>query len=468
MSALPLLVVGAGLSGLAAAHRVLELAPERDVHVWEASERAGGWIATAKIDDFVVDLGPESVLRDRPSAMSLIARLGLEGRLIGTRPDRHGAYVVSRGALARIPEGFSLIGPGDLVGFAASDVVSWEGKARAALELAMPLGEHAAGEDESLASFVRRRFGWEVLERLAQPLAAGIYGADAEALGLLATMPRFREMEDRHGSVTRALVAAAQAKKEQAGSGARYGLFASFDGGMQVLTDALATKVRAHVGERFAFGRAVQHLEVTRDGVEVTDTRGRSERFSGVVLALASHRIAPLVRGLDAALADGLASIPHGTAATVTFAWRREDVPHALDAYGFVVPRVERRRILASTWSSEKWAGRAPDGFVLVRVFASGDDAVGERDDALLTWEALRELEDLMGITRAPLFARVVRYARAMPNYGVAHVERRAALAPRIDALPRVALAGNSLFGVGIPDAITSGEQAAERLLARA
>ena len=243
------LVLGAGLSGLSAAFRLTELRPDAHVEVWEASARTGGWIATEQLDartlgceseqPLVVDLGPESILRDKPAGTRLVARLGLEDRVIRTRTDRHGAYVVTRGALARIPEGFSLIGPGDLVGFARSDVVSFEGKARAALELAMPARPRGETEDESLASFVRRRFGWEVLERLAQPLASGIYGADAEILGLLGTMPRFLEMEAQHGSVTRALVAAARKAREQEGSGARYGLFFSFDGGMQVLTDAL-------------------------------------------------------------------------------------------------------------------------------------------------------------------------------------------------------------------------------------
>jgi oxygen-dependent protoporphyrinogen oxidase len=410
----------------------------------------------------VVDLGPESILRDKPAAMSLVRRLGLEDRVIGTRTDRHGAYVVARGRLARIPEGFSLVGPGDLLGFARSDVISLGGKARAALELAIPARVRAPGEDESLASFVRRRFGWEVLERLAQPLASGIYGADAEILGLLGTMPRFLEMEAAHGSVTRALVAAARKAEEQAGNGARYGLFASFDGGMQVLIDALA----AALGARLELGRAAASLRREPGGLFVRDAEGREERFDRVIVAQPAHRAAPLLRGLgEEAIAAGLDAIPHGSAATVTFVWRRDEVPHALDAYGFVVPRVERRRILASTWSSEKWPGRAPADHVLIRVFAGGDDAFDARDDALLALEARRELADLMGITAPPRFEKAMRYPRAMPLYGPDHIARRDAVAARLAHLWDVAVAGNSLFGVGIPDAIASGERAAEQVL---
>ncbi|MBX7191811.1 MAG: protoporphyrinogen oxidase [Sandaracinaceae bacterium] len=477
MSARRYLVVGAGLSGLSAAHRLRELEPSAHLELWEASARTGGWIATetlpasrlgiASEQALVVDLGPESILgprseahREEHAALGLVARLGLEDRVIRTRSDRHGAYVVSRGRLARIPEGFSLIGPGDLVGFAKSDVVSLEGKARAALELAMPARPRAPSDDESLASFVRRRFGWEVLERLAQPLASGIYGADPEILGLLATMPRFLEMEAAHGSVTRALIAAARATTDEVGEGARYGLFVSFDAGMQVLTDALTDRVR----DALRLERAAVRMERDASGVEVIDDAGRAERFDAVVVAQPAHRAAGLLEGIDREAAHALAAIPHGSAATVTFAWRREDVPHPLDAYGFVVPRVERRRILASTWSSEKWPDRAPAELALVRVFAAGDDDLAGRDDALLALEARRELADLMGITAPPRFTKVVRYERAMPLYGPEHVARRDAIAARLAELPDVALAGNSLFGVGIPDTIAAGERAAEKL----
>lgn len=462
------LVVGGGLSGLSAGARLLDLDGGVDVAVWEASDVPGGWIRTATVEvpgasaPFVVDLGPESILRDKPAAMWLVRRLGIEDRVIRTRTDRHGAYVVARGKLARIPEGFSLVGPGDLLGFARSDVISLEGKARAALELALPPRTRGPREDESLASFVRRRFGWEVLERLAQPLASGIYGADAESLGLLGTMPRLLEMEAAHGSVTRALVAAARQAQEQVGSGARYGLFVSFDGGMRVLIDALVAKL----GARLALGRAAVALRREASGLFVRDAEGREERFDRVIVAQPAHRVAPLLRGLgEDAIADGLDAIPHGSAATVTFVWRRDEVPHALDAYGFVVPRVERRRILASTWSSEKWPGRAPADHVLIRVFASGDDAFDARDDELLALEARRELADLMGITAPPRFQKTMRYLRAMPLYGTDHIARRDAIAARLASITDVAVAGNSLFGVGIPDAIASGERAAEHVL---
>lgn len=459
------LVIGGGVSGLSAAHRLLEVAPDVDVEVWEASERAGGWIATERVEvdgaPFVVDLGPESIVRDKPAALALVRRLGLEDRVVHTRTDRRGAYVVCRGRLTRIPEGFSLLGPGDLLAFVRSSVISPAGKARAAMELGIPRQKREPNADESLASFVRRRFGWEVLERLAQPLVSGIYGADAEALGLGATMPRFLEMETRDGSVTRALVSTSRRTRIEAGSGARYGLFFSFDGGMAVLTDALA----ARLGSRLRLRKRATSIEATDGACVVRDDQGALNRFDRVVVALPAGPAAALFSSLDPLVARELESIAHGSAATVTLVFRRADVPHPLDAYGFVVPRVERRRILAATWSSEKWPGRAPASHALLRVFSGGDDPLEARDDDLLVFEARRELADLLGITATPRFAKVVRYPSAMPLYDPRHLARTSLVTQRLDQLTTVALAGNSVFGVGIPDAVASGERAAERVV---
>lgn len=465
-------VVGAGVSGLAAAHRLLELDPAIELEVLEAGDAPGGWLRTEERDGFVVELGPDSILTEKPAALALARRLGLEGRVVSPNAQHRGAYVVSAGRLARVPEGFSMMAPVDPLAFLASDVVSPAAKLRAGLEPLIP-ARRARGE-ESLARFVRRRFGEELLERLAQPMVSGIYGSDAETLSLEATMPRFPTMEREQGSVVRALRKKAAAGKEAA-SGARYGLFVGFDRGMQVLIDALAAKV----GARLRNGAAVSRVERAggAGGGAGADVKwrvvlasGEAREVDGVVLALASHRIAALLRagGIDDALADGLDAIPHGSAATVTFAWRRSEIPHALDAFGFVVPAVERRAVLASTWSSVKWPGRAPEGWELIRVFVGGtyDQDAPERDDDELERTARRELRALMGITAQPAWSRVMRYARAMPLYRVGHLERVRAIEGRAERLVGLALAGNGLRGVGIPDAIASGERAAERLAA--
>ncbi len=460
---LRIVVVGGGVSGLAAALRVVERAPRATVTVLEANPTPGGWLRTVEEDGFVLELGPDSILTEKPAALALVKTLGLEGRLVGTRSSHRGAYVVSRGALERVPEGFSMMAPTDVRAFLSTDIVGRGAKARAALETVLPARRADAGE-ESLAGFVRRRFGDELLERLAQPLVAGIYGSDAETLSLDATMPRFPAMERASGSVVRAL-RAKQKQGAEAASGARYGLFVAFDRGMQVLIDALV----ARLGTRVRTGRSVRAVAREGDGFRVVCGDGESIAADGVVLACAAPRVGAMLRegGLDPALSDGLEAIPHGSAATVTFAFPAAAVPHPLDAYGFVVPAVERRDVLACTWSSVKWPGRAPEGWALLRVFLGGvhDEDVDGRDEAALVASARRELRALMGITAAPSRTRVMRYPHAMPIYRLGHLARVRAIEARLKALPALGIAGNGLWGVGIPDAIASGERAAERVL---
>ncbi|AKF05781.1 protoporphyrinogen oxidase [Sandaracinus amylolyticus] len=458
------IVVGAGISGLAAAFRVLEQDPSIELEILEGSARPGGWLRTEERDGFVIELGPDSILTEKPHALALVRRLGIEDRVVSTNTAKRGAYVVSGGRLVRIPEGFSMMAPVDPFAFLASEVVSSGAKVRAGLEVVVPPRRAPEGE-ESLARFVRRRFGAEMLERLAQPMISGIYGSDAEVLSLEATMPRFTRMERERGSVTRALRAAASsAKKSDAASGARYGLFIGFDRGMQVMIDAL---VRA-IGPRLRTNTPVRAIERGGQGWRVVLESGETRSCDAVVLAVASHRIASMLRGVDGVLADGLEAIPHGSAATVTFAWRESEVPHALDAFGFVVPAVERRSILASTWASTKWPDRAPAGWALIRVFVGGlhDPDAADRDDDALVRSARRELRALMGIEASPAFTKVMRYPRAMPLYQVGHLARVEAIEARASRHDRLGLAGNGMRGVGIPDAIASGERAADRVLA--
>ncbi len=458
-------VVGGGISGLAAAYRLRELRADLDVTLLEAGARCGGWLGTEITDDgFLIETGPDSIVTDKPWAMALIRRLGLEGELIPTQPGPRGAYVVHAGKLVRVPEGFSLMAPQRALPMLRTPLLSWRGKARLALELALPRG--VARDDESLASFVRRRFGVEVFERLAQPLVGGIYGADPYRLSLRATMPRFLEAEREHRSVTLGLWRRARASGAGEGaSGARYGLFVAFRRGMATLVDALA----AALGERVRTGARVAEIARRESGgYRIALADGNALAADAVVLALPPTPMAALLAPLDAQAAALVGGVALGSAATVTLSYRRAEVPHALDAYGYVVPAIERRPSLAATFASVKYAGRAPADSVLIRVFFGGPngDALLARDDEALVAAARSELATLLGVHAAPGLVRVARFPRAMPQYLLGHLERVAAVEAREATWQGLALAGNGLTGVGIPDAIRSGERAAERIAA--
>jgi oxygen-dependent protoporphyrinogen oxidase len=453
-------VIGAGPSGLAAAFRLQELARQQDrpldLQVFEASDRPGGAIGTDEIEGFRVERGADGFITDKPALLDLARRLGIEDRLIRTNPSQQGASIVKGGRLFPIPEGFSMMAPTGIRAFLASPLLSPRGKLRAMGEVLLPRG--APRSDESLASFVRRRFGPEVLERLAQPLVGGIYGADPELLSLRATMPRFLDAERASRSVTLALRRQA-ARSSQAAHGARYGLFASFDRGMQVLVDAL---VSALPPGALRLGAPVEELTPTEQGaaLRVGDQWTAVDR---VILALSGKASARLLAPVDAPLARRLARIDHGSCALVNLGFARR-FPW-LTGYGVVVPEVEGRPSIAMTFASRKWADRAPEGSELIRVFL-GEKLAEEADDGELLRVAQRELRALLGVDADPRVVVTRRYVEAMPHYHVGHLERAAAIEERAGQLPWLALAGNSLRGVGVPDAVKAGEQAASRAMA--
>lgn len=455
-------VIGGGISGLTAAYRLQQLGAE--VELLEGASRGGGLLGTERVDDCVVETGPDSILTEKPWALSLAQELGLHDEIIATRRGQRGAFLVHRGKLQPIPAGFSLIAPADLGALARSPILSLQGKLRAACELVVPRGP-AGQDDESLQSFVVRRLGRELFDNMAQPLAGGIYGADPSKLSLRATMPRFLDYERDYGSVIRGVrLKQLEAKNgdAQATSGARYGLFAAFRGGMQAFIDALERQL----GARLMTRRTVTSIEGDERGYRV-EVQGSFKGYDAVVVAVPSHVAARMLASFDPALSAELAEIEYASAATVTLRWKRSAIPHSLNAFGFVVPVVEHRGIIASTWASVKYEGRAPDDTALIRVFIGGHRGqhLVEYDDKELVALARRELEALLGVRAAPDWTMVRRYVRAMPQYHLGHLARVARIARLEQAHARFALAGNAYRGVGIPDAVKSGEDAAQRII---
>jgi protoporphyrinogen/coproporphyrinogen III oxidase len=492
-------VIGAGISGLAAAHRMLERSRDTgvrvDVTLLEAGPRLGGIVQTDERDGFLLERGPDSFISEKPQALELVKRLGLESHLIETNQANRRVFIVRNAKLLPVPEGFHLLAPGRLLPFLGSSVFSWRGKARMAMDLLLPRGqangaaEEGDANDESLAQFVRRRLGQEALERMAQPMVGGIYTADPETLSLRATMPRFLEMERKHRSLILALRRNAKgqasnsqnapaAVNEEGTSGARYSLFLSFDQGMQLLTDTLAKNISVMTDANslppsIRLNTRVVSLEMTRenDAVKWSVTTNAHETLhaDAVCLALPAYAAARLMRDADLQLASELERIPYASSATINLAYKREDVPHPLDGFGFVVPFIEKRSILACTFSSVKFAGRAPDNCVLLRAFVGGalqPEMLDVKKVELIS-RVRSDLRDLLGIGRAPIFAEVSKWENSMPQYHVGHLERVARIRERLASFPGLALAGNAYTGPGIPDCIRSGELAAKSLLSK-
>ncbi len=450
----------------------MELARERarplELMLLEARDRLGGTIETERADGFVLEAGPDSFISEKPWALALCGRLGLEERLVRTDDRYRRTFVWYGGGLHPLPDGFQLLAPTKFGPFVASRLFSWPGKLRMALEMALPRGggfvPRAPDADESLGSFVRRRLGAEALERVAQPLVAGIYTADPDELSLAATMPRFLELERRERSVVLALWRAGRRAPDTGTSGARWSLFVTLRGGMGELVDALAARLPAGA---VALKQRVTGLERAGAGWRVHTASGDSVAADAVILSTEAHVTSRLLRYVDPAAATLLADIVYASSATITLAYRRADVPHPLDGFGFVVPRVERRALLACTFSSVKYPGRAPEGMALLRCFLGGalDERMLERSDDDLTATARAELREALGVSAEPVLVRVRRWPHAMPQYRVGHLVRVEAIESALQRCPGLVLAGGGYRGVGISDCVRSGEAAAARAL---
>ena len=466
-------IIGGGISGLAAAHRLVERGAQghlMEIILLEASERLGGVIRTYERDGFLLEGGPDSFISEKPEVVELANRIGLGEHLIETNDTHRRSFIVRGGKLRPIPEGFQLLAPSRFWPFITTDIFSWAGKVRMALDLILPRRTATNGrDDESLAGFVRRRLGREALERMAQPMVGGIYTADPEHLSLRATMPRFLEMERAHRSVIWAMWKArrrAGTKQSHGTSGARYSLFLSFDRGIQMLVDRLAARLpegsirlKSKV-ETISFDGKTQIWKIRVAAQETIEA-------DAVCLALPAYAAAKLLQNLDKQLAAELDSIPYASTATVNLAYRREDVPHPLDGFGFVVPFVERRATLACTFSSVKFAGRAPEGYALLRSFVGGalQPEMFALDEEAMIRAVRNDLRALLGIEKPPLFVHIEKWPRSMAQYHLGHIEKVKRIQQRLSAFPTLQLAGNAYNGAGIPDCIRSGETAAEEVV---
>ncbi len=467
-------VIGGGLSGLTAAHRLVTRAKAArrnvEVTILESRDRVGGAVWTTRLDGgFTVEGGADSFITNKPWALELCHELGLSDQLISMDSANRRSFVVREGKLHPVPEGFVLMAPNRLAPILTTPILSLRGKLRMLMDLVIP--RKTDDSDESLSSFVKRRFGREALERLVQPLVGGIYTADPAELSLRATLPQFPQMEKTHGSLIRAALSQARANRavEKNASGARYGLFASLAGGMDTLAKTLASSLPPGVIRLNTSVRRLTRLDGNREipwRVELLD--GPPIDASGVIVSTEAHSAARLLDGVDPDLALHLRSIPYASSAIAVVGYRRDQVAHPLDGFGLVVPAIENRQILAVSFLSVKFPTRAPSGTAVFRVFVGGatQPELFDLDDAAISAIVRKELGELLGASGEPLFLTVERHNRAMPQYTLGHMDRVAAIEERLGRHPRLLLAGNAYHGVGVPDVVHSGQQAGDALLA--
>ncbi|QDS98362.1 Protoporphyrinogen oxidase [Adhaeretor mobilis] len=463
-------VVGGGISGLVAALEVQQQLPEAELHLYEASPRLGGALNTLHAGDFLIEQGADSFITKTPAALDLCRELGLEDRLIPTNEQHRRALIVHRGQLVPVPAGFVLMRANNLESIKQTPILSDQGRQRLLEEELVPRHPDAddPDHDESVASFARRRLGQEAYERLVQPLMAGIYVADAQKLSLRATMPDFLEAERVHGSLAASVkVEAAANSDEKQASGARYRAFLTLPGGMSELIDALQAALPA---DGIHLGSGVIGIEQSDQGrwKLIVDRAEDTANFDGIVLTTPAQVSAELLRPTDAKLGESLAEIESASSVVISCAYPLERIKRELDGFGFVVPQIEGRQILAGSFSSVKFPGRAPEDAALIRVFLGGalQSELVELDDAKLTKIVQDELAELLGVEGEPLYVDLARWNAAMPQYHVGHLDRVARIEELTDQHAGLALAGNAYRGVGIPHCIESGRSAARRVVA--
>ncbi len=516
-------VVGGGISGLSAAYRLMELAPQCRLTLLEAQERLGGVIHTVHQEGYQIELSADNFITTLPWGLDLCRRLGLADQLVQTNPAYRRTFVVHRGRLYPLPEGFLMMAPSRWWPLVVTPLLSPWGKLRAAMEYFLPARRQQA--DESVAQFARRRFGRQVYERLIEPLVSAVYGADLEKLSLHATLARFRQMELEYGSLIRAMRAMARQHRsgsrqtaaaaadslstrstvqpqrelssQQRGmggqtdsdlpgatgtrslnhwtpsagspeSGARYSMFVTLRDGLGRLVAALAQRLPP---DAIRLQTPVETVRRLPDGgwqlLLGGASAGATLQCDGLILALPAYVSARLLRPVDPELAQLLTEIPYTGTAIVAMAFEQSQVGHPLDGMGAVIPAIEKSPLLAISFSNRKYPHRAPMGKVLLRTFLGGakHPELLDLEDRDLRQLVLAELRRLLRIQGQPCLELVARWPASMPQYPIGHKDRLAQIRRLVDRWPGLALAGNAYQGIGLPDCIHGGQQAAEAVL---
>jgi len=454
-------IVGGGISGLSAAYALEKKrrGGEVDYVLYETSPRLGGVLVTERVDGCLIEAGPDSFLTEKPWASELCQELGLGDQLIGSNDAGRKTYILIRGRLVEMPDGLMFMVPTKILPTIFSPLFSLKTKLRMAREWFHP--PHTAKGDETVASMVERHYGPEMVDRLADPLLSGVYGGEASQLSVRAVLSRFADMEAKHGSLGRAMLAAR--KNAPKPNGALRPLFTSLKEGMQQMVDALVQRLD---GDALTTGAPVQ--AVTREGGGWIVSAGlQSDQFDAVILAVSTQVAASLLRMSGPLLAAELGGVNYSSSVTVALGYDQHVRGSLPPGFGFLVPRSEGKRMLAATFVHNKFPHRAPDHRAILRCFLGGardEQILASSDDEILRI-VREELNQILHLTAEPLFARVFKWRGAMAQYGVGHLERLQRIEALRQKLPGLALAGNGYNGIGVPDCVRSGSEAVEDTL---
>ena len=450
-------IIGGGISGLSTAYYLAKRGVRSTLI--ESRPRLGGVIQTEHVAGCTIEAGPDSFISAKPAALELIRELGLADQVIGSNDYSRKTFVWKRGRLVPLPEGLMMMVPTKIMPLVTTGLLSWSTKLRMGLELLHAPKPHE--NDESVAEFIEEHYGAEAVDYLAEPLLSGIYGGNPSQLSVTSVLPRFVTLARQYGSLTRGVLAE-RAKASTNNNAAAAPLFRTLKGGLEQMIDALTGAIR-------------QTTEVRRARVHAVERTGEGFRMKldgdwvdaeHVVIACEAHSGSALLQGVDARLAELLGSVPYSSSMTVALGFDAADFPRLPEGHGFLVPKKERRRLMACTWIGAKFPFRVPEGTVVARCFLGGMENAGVLDEAddRITAAVIEELQEIAGFRAQPKFVRIFRWPQSMAQYTVGHPQRLAEMEARMAAIPGLHLVGNAYEGIGIPDCIRMGKRAAEAI----
>jgi protoporphyrinogen/coproporphyrinogen III oxidase len=453
----PTLIIGGGISGLSAAYYLSKGGGASTL--LESRPRLGGVIQTERVEGCVIEAGPDSFLSVKPAALELIRELGLAGDVIGSNDHLRKTFVWRGGRLIALPDGLMMMVPTRILPLLTTGLIGWGTKLRMGLELFRAPKMRAA--DESVAEFIEEHYGSEAVDYLAEPLLSGVYGGNPCALSVRSVLPRFAELAERYGSLTRGVLAE---RARARAKGPAQPLFRTLKGGLGQMVDAVSRAIAGSAEIRQ--GRA-EAVERTASGFRVRMAGDWLEAKS-LVLACEAHSAAPLLNGVDGRLAELLGMVPYSSSMTVALGFQAADFARPPVGFGFLVPSKDRRKLVACTWVGTKFSHRVPPDKIVARCFLGGMDgaAVLEESDESIVAAVTAELREIAGVTARPVFSRIFRWPRSMAQFTVGHRVRQSEVEARVADIPGLHLAGNAYQGIGIPDCIRLGRAAAEKILA--